>query len=106
MVLSEPVCDKKDQQTLIQKFLNNNESTAFIQIPESLTKLLFEQFGYHTTQFGIESVIDLQKWNIKGKKKQILRTALNQAAKQGIVISENYDEDRHNQADNGSGNRR
>ena len=94
--MAEPVCDKKDQETVIDAFLKTDSFTAFVQIPESLTKLLNEKSGYHATQFGIESVVDLNNWNLKGKKKQILRTALNQASKRKIDISENYNENRHN----------
>lgn len=96
-VLSDPVCNEKDQETLIGKFLQDGTSTGFAQVSEPVTKLLYEKFGYFSTQFGIESVIDLNNWNLKGKKKQVLRTSLNQAKKQGIVVSENYTESRHNQ---------
>ena len=96
-VLSDPVCNKKDQETLIGEFLKKDTPTGFAQVSEPVTKLLYEKFGYFSTQFGIESVIDLNNWNLKGKKKQVLRTSLNQAKKRGIVVSENYTENRHNQ---------
>jgi len=96
-VLSDPVCHEKDQETLIGEFLNKGGFTGFAQISEPVTKLLHEKFGFYATQLGIESIIDLKNWNLKGKKKQILRTSLNQAAKKGITVQENYHENRHNQ---------
>ncbi|MEC8824041.1 MAG: DUF2156 domain-containing protein, partial [Pseudomonadota bacterium] len=45
------------------------------------------------TQFGSESRIDLRKWSLSGKKKQILRTALNQAEKNGITVKERFSDD-------------
>jgi lysylphosphatidylglycerol synthetase-like protein (DUF2156 family) len=96
-VLSDPVCNEKDQETLIGKFLQDATSTGFAQVSEPVTKLLYEKFGYYSTQLGIESVIDLNIWDLKGKKKQVLRTSLNQAKKRGIFVSENYTENRHNQ---------
>jgi len=96
-VLSDPVCNEKDQETLIGKFLISGSPTGFAQVSEPVAKLLFEKFGFYATQFGIESIIDLKNWNLKGKKKQILRTSLNQASKRGIFVQEKYNEDRHNQ---------
>ncbi len=96
-VLSDPVCHANDRETLIGEFLQDGASTGFAQISEPVTKLLYEKFGYFSTQFGIESVIDLNNWNLKGKKKQVLRTSLNQAAKREIFIHENYTEYRHDQ---------
>jgi len=95
--LSDPVCHEKDQETLIGEFLRAGGFTGFAQISEPVTKLLNENFGYYATQFGIESILDLENWSLKGKKKQILRTSLNQAAKKEISVQENYNENRHNQ---------
>lgn len=67
-VLSNPVCDIKDQETLIGEFLQENSPAGFAQISEPVAKLLYEAFGYFSTQFGIESIIDLNNWNLKGKK--------------------------------------
>lgn len=96
-VLSDPVCNEKDQETLIGEFLIEDIPTGFAQVSEPVTQLLYEKFGYFSTQFGIESIIDLNQWNLKGKKKQVLRTSLNQATKRGIFVAENYNEDRLNQ---------
>lgn len=96
-VLSDPVCNEKDQETLLGKFLQMGGPIGFAQVSEPVTRLLYEKFGFFATQLGIESIIDLKNWNLRGKKKQILRTSLNQAAKKGIFVKENYNEDRHNQ---------
>jgi len=96
-VLSDPVCHKKDQETLLGEFLQNGASAGFAQISEPVAKLLYEEFGFYATQFGIESIIDLKNWDLKGKKKQILRTSLNQAAKNKIYDHENHNENRYNQ---------
>jgi phosphatidylglycerol lysyltransferase len=84
------VCHVKDQETLIAEFLRSGGPTGFAQVSEPVAKLLYEKFGFYATQFGIESIIDLKNWDLKGKKKQILRTSLNQAEKSGITIQENY----------------
>ena len=96
-VLSDPVCYEKDQETLIGEFLRKGAPAGFAQVSEPVARLLYEKFGFYATQFGIESIIDLKNWDLKGKKKQILRTSLNQAAKRGIYVQENYNENRYNQ---------
>ena len=95
MVLSDPICHEDDREVLIGEFLNKYKHTGFVQITESVARLIHERFGFYATQFGIESVVDLEKWSLSGKKKQILRTSLNQAKKKGVVIRENSEETRH-----------
>lgn len=97
MVLSDPICRPEDREALIGAFLAKFKRTGFIQITEPVARLIHERFGFYTTQFGIETVIDLESWNLSGKKKQILRTSLNQARKKGIVIRENPEETRHHE---------
>ena len=96
-VLSDPVCDVKDRETLIGAFLKSGGPTGFAQVSEPVAEILHEKFGLYATQFGVESIIDLKNWDLKGKKKQVLRTSLNQAIKSGIYVRENYQERRYNQ---------
>lgn len=88
MVLADPVCDEKDREALIGEFLTRYRNVAFIQISEPVAELMNQAFGYYATQFGIETVVDLENWTLSGKKKQVLRTAVNQSRKKGVVIRE------------------
>ncbi len=97
LVLSDPICHEKDREAVIRRFLDAYPSSGFVQVTEPVARLIHERFGFYATQFGIETVIDLEKWKLSGKKKQILRTSLNQAQKRGIVIRENPAETRHHQ---------
>lgn len=97
MVLSDPICHEDDRESLIEAFLEKYPSSAFIQVTEPIARLIHERFGFYATQFGIETIIDLKKWSLSGKKKQILRTSINQAKKKGIVIRENPEETRHHE---------
>jgi lysylphosphatidylglycerol synthetase-like protein (DUF2156 family) len=96
-VLSDPVCEEKDRETLIGEFIRRGGRTGFAQVSEPVAELLHEQFGLYATQFGVESIIDLKNWDLKGKKKQVLRTSLNQAVKSGIYVQETFEEDRYNE---------
>lgn len=87
-VLADPVCDMKDTETLLRNFLSQGKHTTFVQISQDTAELIHEKFGYYATQFGVEITVDLQKWDLKGKKKQILRTSVSHARKEGVVIEE------------------
>ncbi|MGC9325160.1 MAG: DUF2156 domain-containing protein [Desulfomonilia bacterium] len=87
-VLADPVCDRKDRETLIREFLLTGKKIEFVQVSEEVADLLHEKFGYFCTQFGVESVVDLEDWDLKGKRKQVLRTSINHAKKKGVVIEE------------------
>ncbi len=97
MVLSDPICHENDREAVIGEFLSKYPSSGFIQVTEPVARLIHERFGFYATQFGIETVIDLGKWSLSGKKKQVLRTSLNQAKKKGVVIRENPEETRHHE---------
>jgi phosphatidylglycerol lysyltransferase len=90
--LGDPICAPEHREHLIGQFLNKFPSASFTQTSEDVAIMMHKRFGYHSTQFGIESYVDLKTWSLKGKKKQILRTSLNQAEKKGIVVKESYAE--------------
>ncbi len=87
-VLADPVCDEKDREYIIGEFLKDKTHTAFIQISEPVAELIHEKFGYYSSQFGVETVVDLKTWDVKGKKKQVLRTSVNKAQKDGVRFVE------------------
>ncbi|MGM0451729.1 MAG: DUF2156 domain-containing protein [Thermodesulfobacteriota bacterium] len=97
MVLADPVCRKDDQELLIGEFIRRHKRCAFVQISEPVAELMHRKFGFYATQFGQETVIDLESWSTSGKKKQVLRTALNQTRKKGVVIREGDGDTRYRQ---------
>jgi len=92
-VLADPVCDPKDSEYMIREFLKDTTHTIFVQISQGIAELIHAKFGYYATQFGVEINVDLQEWDLKGKKKQILRTSVNHAQKEGVVIEERCSSD-------------
>jgi len=91
-ILGDPICAPEHREHLMAQFLNKHPNTSIVQASEEVAVMMHNRFGYNSTQFGIESFIDLKKWSLKGKKKQVLRTALNQAEKRGIEVKESYAE--------------
>jgi lysylphosphatidylglycerol synthetase-like protein (DUF2156 family) len=88
LTIADPVCDVKDREVLLRELHRDGKHTTFVQISQEVAELLHGKFGYYATQFGAEIMLDLEKWDLKGKKKQILRTSVNHAKKAGVIISE------------------
>lgn len=92
-VLSDPVCAPEDFGHILESFHQRFPNACYIQVSKAVVDFLHIRFGLYGTQFGCESRIDLARWSLSGKKKQILRTALNQAEKNGIVVRERFSDD-------------
>lgn len=91
IVLSDPVCAPHLRILLINEFLKvSPKRTSFVQVTPPIAQILSQQFKMYTTEFGQETKIDLKQWSLRGKKKQIFRTALNQAEKLNIRIMETF----------------
>ncbi len=92
-VLADPVCDAKDRETLLGEFINQGNDPVFVQISQDIADMIHTRFGYYSTQFGVEINVDLESWELKGKKKQVLRTSVNHARNAGILIEEGCPDD-------------
>ena len=87
-VLSDPVCDPKHFEMMLERFVQRFPDAAFAQVSKVVVDLLHGKYGYYGTQFGSEAKIPLCDWNLRGSKKQIIRTAVNQAKAQGVEVKE------------------
>ena len=92
-VLSDPVCAPENFPVILEQFHNRFPNASYIQVSKPVVDVLNLRFGLYGTQFGSESRIDLGTWSLSGKKKQILRTALNQAEKTNITVRERFSDD-------------
>ncbi|MBU2954157.1 DUF2156 domain-containing protein [Marinobacter sp. F3R08] len=92
-VLSDPVCAPENFGNLLESFHERFPNASYIQVSKPVVDFLHLRFGLYGTQFGSESRINLKHWSLSGKKKQILRTALNQAEKSGITVKERFSDD-------------
>jgi len=71
-VLADPVCDPRDWEAMLRDFMDQGSDPVFVQISEDIARLIHEKFGYYCTQYGVEINVDLDSWDLKGKKKQVL----------------------------------
>ena len=92
-VLSDPVSAPEHFPAILERFHKAFPNASYVQVSKPVVDILHQKFGLYGTQFGSESRIDLSKWSLTGKKKQILRTALNQAEKSGITVKERFSDD-------------
>ncbi|MGO1500511.1 MAG: DUF2156 domain-containing protein [Marinobacter sp.] len=92
-VLSDPVCAPENFGDILEQFHKRYPNASYVQVSKSVVDFMHLRFGLYGTQFGSESRINLGRWSLSGKKKQILRTALNQAEKCGITVQERLSDD-------------
>ncbi|WP_396588566.1 DUF2156 domain-containing protein [Bermanella sp. R86510] len=88
--LGDPICSPEDRETLLDAFFAKYPSPIFIQVTPAVAKIIHERTGFYATQFGKETLIDLNAWTLSGKKKQVIRTAVNHAKKEGVTVRESY----------------
>jgi phosphatidylglycerol lysyltransferase len=86
--LGEPVCAVENRPAFIQAALADHRASCFVQMKRPTAELLCSQFGFHATQLGIETQLDLSTWTARGRKKVMLRNNRNQALKQNVTVAE------------------
>ena len=87
-VLSDPVCDPSQMELMLDRFVAKFPNAVFAQVTKNVVDILHRKHHYYGTQLGSESKIPLADWSLAGKKKQIIRTAINQAAAHKVEIRE------------------
>ncbi len=86
IVLGDPIGPMGDRMETIYGFRefcrNNDWFPAFYEVPPEQLET-YKQMGWHWIQIGEEAIVDLQKFHLKGKSNQSLRTAMNRLTKTG-----------------------
>ncbi len=89
-LLGDPVCAREHMPLMLDAFLKKYPNAVFCQVTQHVMQHLNKAHRYFGTQMGSQSQIDLSRWDLKGKKKQVIRTAINQAKKKGVVVHESF----------------
>ncbi|MCK5917883.1 MAG: DUF2156 domain-containing protein [Cocleimonas sp.] len=87
IVLANPICAKENYRLLLKQFLKAYPSAQFIQISREVAVIL-DQLGYQINQFGIETQMTLQHYDLKGKTKSSLRQWRNKCQREEVKIEE------------------
>jgi len=86
--LGDPVCAFADIPRIIGEALREHRHTCFVQVREHTAMMLRDEFDLRALHMGVETLLPLAEWNLTGKRKQVVRTARNQASERGITVEE------------------
>jgi lysylphosphatidylglycerol synthetase-like protein (DUF2156 family) len=87
LVLGDPVAAQADWTDLISRFLAAHPDAGFWQVSREMVQMLAPR-GFFINEMGPDIRLDLAHYNLVGRKKQNLRSAVNQAARLGYVTRE------------------
>ncbi len=87
-VLGDPVCHFDDLNELIGRFLADGDNAMFLPIQLETARVLWQQFGYFSTQIGCDTHIDLHKWSPVGRHMRNFRRAIVHAQRRGVEVNE------------------
>lgn len=86
-VLADPICSKENMAQFIDEFMKVKNDPVFLHISHDVAKVLSDR-GFTINELGVETIIDVQEFNLVGNKKQQLRNARNGGKKDGLKVVE------------------
>jgi len=87
-VLYNPVCDPVDLEQILTDFYRTFPYAVYIQVSRKVVDILHNKFGLYGTQIGLETCVNVPDWSLKGRKKKVIRKAVNVAKKEGVIFLE------------------
>ncbi len=87
LVLSDPICKRENTKLLIDEFMKVKSDPVFLHISHEVAEIV-AQYDYCVNEVGVETVIDIQEFDLVGGKKQQLRNARNGGKKDNLEIKE------------------
>ncbi len=90
LTVSDPACAAADRADVVAAFTafceRNGWVPAFTSVHEPVREILAAE-GWTALPVGVESVLDVTTFDLRGKKRQDLRTASNRADREGTATS-------------------
>ncbi|ROS67773.1 lysylphosphatidylglycerol synthetase-like protein (DUF2156 family) [Curtobacterium sp. PhB141] len=87
LTVSDPACSAADRAEVVTAFAafcdRNGWVPAFTSVHEPIREILAAE-GWTALPVGVESVLDVTAFDLRGKKRQDLRTASNRAEREGV----------------------
>jgi lysylphosphatidylglycerol synthetase-like protein (DUF2156 family) len=87
VVLADPICEPGRRKEFMAAFLEHKSDPVFLHITRDTGEILNE-LGFRVNELGVETIIDIQDFDLVGNKKQQLRAARNNAKKDNLEIVE------------------
>lgn len=88
LTVSDPACAAADRAEVVTAFAafcdRNGWVPAFTSVHEPIRAILVAE-GWTALPVGVESVLDVAAFDLRGKKRQDLRTASNRADREGVT---------------------
>jgi lysylphosphatidylglycerol synthetase-like protein (DUF2156 family) len=88
IVLGDPVCAPDALDEVLDAVVARRSRLLFFQVGDDVAERLRTRHGLRTTPLGVEPVVDVAAFSLRGRHKQTLRSARNHAARAGIVVEE------------------
>lgn len=89
IVLTDPLCDRKNLRDLLNAFVTDHPACVFSVVSEHCATVLREM-GFKVNCVGYEPELDVQSYNTQGNWKELdmIKRARNEAKREGITIRE------------------
>lgn len=87
LVLSDPICKRENTKLLIDEFMKVKSDPVFLHISHEVAEIV-AQYDFSVNEVGIETIVDIQEFDLVGGKKQQLRNARNGGKKDNLEIKE------------------
>jgi lysylphosphatidylglycerol synthetase-like protein (DUF2156 family) len=87
LCLAEPICARENLEELIRLFLEKHKGAVFLHVTKE-TATVLSKLGFSVNEIGVETIMDVQTFNLSGGGKEFLRSQRNRAAKDGLTVRE------------------
>jgi lysylphosphatidylglycerol synthetase-like protein (DUF2156 family) len=87
IVLGIPICAPENTKTLLEQFIVDCGTPAFMHADKETGKVL-QELGFYVNEIGVETMIDINEFTLDGEKKQYLRQQRNRGIKDGVKVVE------------------
>lgn len=87
IVLADPICAPEKMSELLEQFLINHTSPIFVQCSRLFAEVL-DKKGFQVNQFGIETNLMIEDFELAGKSRSKLRQWRNKCQREGVTIVE------------------
>ncbi len=87
IALGDPVCHSDRIESLLEDFITQHRRPSFVQVSRATAEILAKH-NYRINEIGMDTTIDLPKYDFKGKQKEWLRYADNWTKRRGYAVRE------------------
>ncbi|MDZ4835326.1 MAG: DUF2156 domain-containing protein [Candidatus Melainabacteria bacterium] len=87
VVLADPICQPEFRKEFLLEFLKFKSDPVFLHVTHETGEVL-NGLGFRVNELGVETIIDIQDFDLIGNKKQQLRQQRNNARKDGLEVFE------------------